>query len=136
MFPFAFNPKCVISVRRGNMVDRGEVVVVGGDVEVGNMREVDSVALEDNHNVGQMVQSRNAGMADLVGVFLAMGLPLSLANPACAKSTGCVTSHQHRHHRHHHHHYCGQIVTTWTSMMSTLGQSPSIFHQQQLSPRR
>jgi len=135
MLAFAFNPKFV-SVRKGNMVDMGKVVGVL-DVEVGNMREVHSAALEDNRNVGQLVQSRNVGMTDFVGVFLAMGLPLSLPNPACAELTACGTIHQHRYHRHqHHHHCCGRILTMWTSMMWNLWRSPSIFHQQQLSPRR
>jgi len=42
-FAFAFNPKCVFSVHKGNTaVDRGGAG--GVDVGVGNMREVDSMA--------------------------------------------------------------------------------------------
>ena len=43
IFAFAFNPKCVFSVHKGNTaVDRGGAG--GVDVGVGNMREVDNMA--------------------------------------------------------------------------------------------
>jgi len=68
-------------------VDKGEICEVEVEVEAGtNTREVDNVAMGDNHIEAEVVQSHTTvAMADLVPVDLAM-VPQSLPNLSCEDS--------------------------------------------------
>jgi hypothetical protein len=67
-------------------VDKGEICEVEVEVKADtNTREVDNVAMGDNHIEAEVVQSHTVAMADLFPVDLAM-VPQSLPNLSCEDS--------------------------------------------------